>query len=431
MTTEHDMAERIEPAGGTGMRWALASVALSTVLSSLATSIANVALPTFVDVFHVSIQQAQWVVLSYLIAVTALVVSVGRMGDVIGRRRLLLAGVLVFTAASALCGLAPTFAWLVVARALQGAGAAVMMSLAIAFVEDIVPRSATGSAMGLLGTMSAIGTALGPSLGGVLISTFGWQATFLVCVPLGILTFALSMTYLPADELSARSRAGRSGVHATLSVARGLLRDTALSGALATNVLVMTVLMTTLVVGPFYLTQALHLEPAVVGAVMAAGPIVAALTGVPAGRAVDRLGTWRIGVSGLAAIAIGSIALAMTSTGFGIAGYMAPLVVITAGFASFQAANNTAVMKGAPGDKRGLVSGMLNLSRNIGLITGTGGMGAIFAVNASVNGAAAGMRLTFLVAAILIALGIAIAFGTHHRVIPSRPHSKGPSPSPL
>ena len=173
---------------------------LAMLLSSLGTSIANVGLPTLAQVFNASFQQVQWVVLAYLLAITTLIVSVGRLGDVIGRRRLLLAGIFLFTVASALCGFAPTLWLLVAARAAQGLGAAIMMALTMAFVGETVNKEKTGSAMGLLATLSAVGTALGPSLGGVLIAGFSWRAMFLVNVPLGILTFLLARRHLPVDR---------------------------------------------------------------------------------------------------------------------------------------------------------------------------------------------------------------------------------------
>ena len=163
-----------------GPRWGLACLCLAILLPALGTSIANVALPTLAQAFDASFQQVQWIVLAYLLAITTLIVSVGRLGDIVGRRRLLLAGLVLFTAASVLCGTAPTLWLLIAARAAQGLGAAVMMAIAMALVGETVPKARTGRAMGLLGTMSAIGTALGPTLGGVLISGLGWQAIFLV-----------------------------------------------------------------------------------------------------------------------------------------------------------------------------------------------------------------------------------------------------------
>jgi MFS family permease len=167
------------------VRWALASLALSVLLSSLGTSIANVALPSLAEAFNASFQAVQWIVIAYLLAITTLIVSAGRLGDIFGRRRLLLIGISLFTLASLLCGMAPTLWLLIAARALQGLGAAIMMALAMAFVGETVPKEKTGSAIGLLGTMSAIGTALGPSLGGVLIAGPGWPAIFFINLPLG------------------------------------------------------------------------------------------------------------------------------------------------------------------------------------------------------------------------------------------------------
>ena len=444
------------------VRWALASLSLSMLLSSLGTSIANVGLPTLAQTFAASFQEVQWVVLAYLLAITTLIVSVGRLGDTLGHRRLLLAGIALFTAASALCGAAPSLSLLIAARAVQGLGAAVMMALTLAFVTGTVPKGKTGSAMGLLGTMSAIGTALGPTLGGVLIAGLGWRALFLVNVPLGL----LARRHLPVDR--AEPKTARVGFDHTgtlllaltlaayalaMTIGRGhfgpinlalltaavaglglfvlaesraaaplirlaMFRDPVLSASLATSALVSTVLMATLVVGPFYLSRALGLKAALVGLVMSVGPLVAALTGVPAGRFVDRLGAHLLALVGLGGIAGGSAILFVLPARFGIPGYLAPLVVITAGYALFQTANNTAVMSGLRPDQRGVISGLLNLSRNLGLITGASVMGAVFALAAGMtdimtappDAVAAGMRITFAVAAglIVIALGIAV-----------------------
>lgn len=201
MNSTTTMTEGAQRTGS--VRWALASLSLSMLLSALGTSIANVGLPTLAQVFEASFQQVQWIVLAYLLAITTLIVSVGRLGDLTGRRRLLLGGIGVFTLASALCGLAPTLGLLIGARVLQGLGAAIMMALTMAFVSETVPKERTGSAMGLLGTMSAIGTAMGPSLGGLLIGGFGWRAMFLMMLPLGLVTLLLAYRYLPADQRKA------------------------------------------------------------------------------------------------------------------------------------------------------------------------------------------------------------------------------------
>jgi len=196
-------------------------------------------------------------------------------------------------------------------------------------------------------------------------------------------------------------------------------RDPALRASLATSALVATVMMTTLVVGPFYLARALGLDTALVGIVMSVGPVIAALSGIPAGRMVDRFGAQRTTVGGLAGVVIGCSALCLAPTALGIAGYAIPIGIVTANYALFQAANNTAVMADVAADQRGVVSGMLNLSRNLGLITGASLMGAIFAIAShagdtapsDLEAVATGMRITFAVAATLgvAALGIALA----------------------
>jgi MFS family permease len=175
------------------------------------------------------------------------------------------------------------------------------------------------------------------------------------------------------------------------------------------------------VVGPFYLSGAFALDAARVGLVMSSGPIVAALTGMLAGRIVDRFGAYGMTIAGLIGMASGSSILPMMPTRFGVPGYIAPLVVITAGYALFQAANNTIVMTNIRPDQRGVMSGLLNLSRNLGLITGASVMGAVFALGSATTNimtarpeaVAAGMRITFAIAAVLIVVALIIASVSH------------------
>jgi MFS family permease len=192
-----------------------------------------------------------------------------------------------------------------------------------------------------------------------------------------------------------------------------LLRERALSSGLLSMALVSAILMATLVVGPFYLSGALGLGPVQIGLVMSVGPGVAALTGAPAGRLVDGLGSFRVIVAGLLAVAAGSILLTALPGRFGVGGYVASLVVITFGYALFQAANTTAVMQGAASDGRGVTSALLGLSRNLGLISGASAMGAVYAAGPRIAKAAgfgagdeAGLRLTFVVAAGLAGLAL-------------------------
>lgn len=446
---------------------ALAALALSMLLGSLGTSIANVALPTLAEAFDASFDAVQWVVLAYLLSITVVIVSAGRLGDIVGHRRLLLAGLVLFTAASAACGLAPTLGLLIGARAVQGLGAAVLMALAVALVRETAARDRTGRAMGMLGTMSAVGTALGPSLGGLLIAGPGWRAVFLVMVPLGVANVVLAWRYLPGGAPDGAGARGRFDVVGTLLLAAALgayalavtagggardprggalllvaalgggafvlvearggsplirlaaFRDATLSAGLVMNALVATVMMATLVVGPFYLSLALGLDAGLVGIVMAVGPVISALSGIPAGRIVDRRGAPSTVTAGLVLMAVGSLALAVLPALAGVAGYIAALALLTPGYQLFQAANNTVVMVEVEPDRRGAVSGLLSLARNLGLITGAAVLGAVFAAAAATTeittaapGAITrGMQVTFALASALVVVALVASIG--------------------
>jgi MFS family permease len=434
----------------------LTSLALSMLMPSLDTSIANAGLPILATAFDATFQQVQWIVLAYLLAITTLIVSVGRLGDSFGRRRLLLIGIGIFTAASLCCALSPGLGWLIGARAVQGLGAAIMFALTVALVADAVPKARAGSAMGLLATMSATGTTLGPSLGGLLMASVGWQAIFLLNVPLGLLNVWLVYRFLPADRASGPrvpfDYSGSAVLMLTLAayalamtleglmwplllaslcgagvfilvemkaqsplIRLSLFSDARLSSSLALTLLVTTVMMTTLVVGPFYLHRGLGLSSAMVGVTLSVGPLLSALSGVPAGRLVDRFGAQRIVPGALLGMACGCALLALLPMSLGLPAYVLPIMLIAAGYALFQAANNTGLMAGVSQDQRGVVSAMLGLARNLGLITGAAVMGAVFALaagdptQAPATAIASGLHTTFGVATALMLLTLFIS----------------------
>ncbi|KAF1012213.1 MAG: Riboflavin transporter RibZ [Pseudomonas fluorescens] len=394
---------------------ALTALSFSLLLASLGTSIANVGLPSLVQVFSATFEAVQWVVLAYLLAVTLAIVAAGRLGDRFGRRRLLLAGLLLFTLASALCGLAPSLGGLIAARALQGLGAAMMMAMTMALVSDTVPKSHTGRAMGLLGTASAVGTPLGPSAGGMLLGAFGWPALFFISVPLGLIALGLVHRWLHA--------AGQTGSRAGFSF-RHALGDRHLRAGMAMSGLVSAVMMATLMVGPFYLTHVTGLVPGWMGLTMAMGPCVSALSGVPAGRLTDRFGSRFVTRSGLLTMAVGCTLLLIAPQGLGVFGYLGPLVVLTLGYAQFQAANNTGVMSDVPADRRGVIAGLLNLSRNVGLMGGAKVLGAAFAwvagdlADAAPHTITTGMHATFALALGLIGTALLFARTTRPATTP-------------
>jgi MFS family permease len=436
------------------------------LLASLGVSIATVALPVLARDFQASVSQVQWVILAYLLAVTITIVSAGRLADLLGHRPVFLSGLAIFAAASALCAAAPSLGLLIVVRAAQGIGGAILMALSISIVRETVSKERTGSVMGLLGTMSAIGTALGPSAGGLVIAWSGWRAAFVA-----LAVVALAGWGYAAAVLSPRARRGaggksfdwlgtlvlagvltafclavageRSGLTVTASgslffgallggtilfvvierraafplVQLAALRSRIISASLATNLTVSAIMMSTLVVGPFYLTFALGLNEALVGLVMAVGPLTAAMSGVIAGWVTDRFGARRILVIGLGQTMAGLLCLSVLPNLTGVAGYILSLILLTPGFQLFLAANNTAVMVAAADDQRGMISGLLGLSRNLGFLIGVSVMGTVFSVaagtreiaQASPDSVSAAFTLTFLAASGLAVFALVMA----------------------
>lgn len=446
---------RTSGGGAPSAALATAGLALATLLPSMSTSSANVALPTLARFFDAPFEDVQWVVLANLLALTALVVSAGRLGDVFGRRRVLLAGIAVFGLASLAAAAAPGLWTLSAARAAQGVGAAAMMALSMALIGDAAAKNKVGGALGLLGTVSATGTALGPSLGGVLIAAFGWHAIFLINVPLAALAWIFIAKAMPLDApgtarapfdargtallaftLGAAALAVSRMTQAPVGTTAALLSSAAAGGfvfwrlqrsaasplvrlslfdtpavasGFAMSAAITAIVMASLVAGPFYLALGLQLDAAEIGLAMSAGPIVAALSGAPAGRLADRIGPPAVAVAGLACVSAGAAVLPVTALAFGVAGYVGPLMLITGGYAFFQAANNAQVMTSVASDQRGVASGLLTLARNMGLVTGAAVPGAVFAGVAGADAATAGMQATFACAAVVAIATLIVA----------------------
>ncbi len=391
-----------------------AALGLSMLMASLGMSITSIALPDLSLAFAVSLQEVQAVVVSYLAAMTASVLLAGRLGDRFGMRRMLLSGIGLFALAALLCASAPGLWWLVAARMLHGIGAAFLMTLSMALMRQTAEPARLGRAMGVLGTISALGTALGPSLGGLLLPVAGWRGIFWIQVPIALFALLLASATLPRA-----ARAGEGNSPGFLVVF-----DRRLLPNLSINLLVAAVMMATLVVGPFYLSLRLGLTATGVGLVMAFGPAISILSGVPAGRLVDRAGSRAMLTAGLVLMITGALLLAVLPNSIGIPGYVLAIGVLTPGYQLFQSANNTITLADVGADRRGTVSGLLTLSRNLGLIAGASVMGAVFSLGAGTGDLAhagfaamgAGMQATFLLAAVLLLAAIGLHLREGHRV---------------
>lgn len=397
---------------------------LSVVLGSMGISIAAVALPTLEQHF----QGAQWdsslVVSAYILMITAAIVPVGRAGDVYGKRLVLLSGVLIFAAGAAVATLAPSLPVLILARGVQGLGAAAMLSMPLAQVRDIMGDQGVGRWMGTMGAMSAIGTAMGPTLGGALLAQFGWQMVFLLQVPLAVLTLVLTAIWTPKSaghghkagfdllgaavlallmvmlvvlvsdfgEAVANLKPALLGVPLLLSaifvyVERRSINPVVdlkwftsrrITASLIMNALVSMIMIGMLVVGPFFLTLGHGLSTAEMGAVMAVGPVSSAFYGRIAGQLTDHLKPDLSLLFGSLSMVVGALLMLVLPKVAGLWGFVIAFLVLAPGYQQFLAAANTAVMQLVPAEDRGRASGLLNLSRNLGFMLGGALMGAAF-----------------------------------------------------
>ena len=179
-------------------KWhAMATVGTGVFLATVDGSIINVSLPTLVRELHTEFAVVQWVVLAYLLTITCTMAGIGRLADMVGKKSIYMAGFIIFTTGSALCGLSPTVEWLIGFRTLQAIGAAMTMALGAAIVTESFPPDERGKAMGVIGTIVSMGIVLGPALGGVILGLLSWRWIFYVNLPVGIIGTIMVRRNLP------------------------------------------------------------------------------------------------------------------------------------------------------------------------------------------------------------------------------------------
>jgi EmrB/QacA subfamily drug resistance transporter len=454
----------------------LAAVMLGSILGPIDASIVNVVLPTIARSFASSLAAAQWVPMLYLVTAGSLILFFGRLGDIWGYRRVFLAGLLGFVAASVLCAVAPTMHALVGFRALQGVAAGMMTSVPLAILTGTFPAAERGRVIGTFAASISVGLALGPSLGGFLAAAFGWRAAFLVNLPVGLAAFVFARRVLPdlrggpgrmdlpgalaalgalSTFLLAVNRLQQDGVD---TVASALLAAAGLLGAafvaierrapqpllelrlfksaplrLGCLAAVLNFMAQYVIVfaTPFFLARVLHEGPARVGLVMTAFPLTVLAVAPYAGALSDRIGTVALAAGGSSLCALASLLFAARPADGGILPVILGLVVFGLGTGSFQSPNNSAVMGAAPREHLGVVSSLLGTSRSVGMVLGVAAAGAVLyaavpagALRASELGPpeaaafSAGLRWAYVAAAVFAAASALLSLGRGQRPTP-------------
>lgn len=411
----------------TGSKWlVLAAVGMGIFLVTIDGTIVNVALPTLVRELSTDFATVQWVVLSYLLTLSTLLLGMGRLGDMVGKKPVYLTGFVLFTLSSLLCGISPTVYWLIGFRVLQAIGAAMTQALGMAIVTEAFPDAERGKALGMSGTLVSIGVVLGPTLGGLLIEALSWRWIFLVNLPVGIVGVLMVMRFVPNLQPGGEQRfdfAGAAVLFAGLLAlllgltlgqqwgfdnrivwlmlagaavlivafivieARApqpmidlrLFRSRLFSINLITGLAAFIAVAGVFILLPFYLEGVLGYGPRQVGLLVAAVPVLLGVTAPISGSLSDRFGTRLIVSIGLAVLVVGYLAMSRFTAETTLLFYLTAVLPFGAGMGIFQSPNNSAVMGAVPRSKLGIASGLLAVTRTLGQTTGIAVLGALWA----------------------------------------------------
>jgi EmrB/QacA subfamily drug resistance transporter len=426
---------------------------LGSFMTTLGTGLVSVAAPEIQASFGVSLGEASWTVTAYLLSVSVLLVIFGRLGDVLGYRRLLGYGIVGFAVASILCAMAPTYPVLLGGRLLQGASAAILMAMGPALITTSIPGQVRGRALGVLGTMTYLGLSTGPILGGAMIARLSWRAAFIALVPIaGVCFWSLrrlgSDTGQPAtvrravDATSAMLWAGFLGstlitlgagetegwasrriqlLIATGLVAFGvfvwrqrrinnplvswkLFENPVFGGSTIAALLLYLVSFLMMFVMPFFLKNSWHLPLHIVGLILTIQPVVMAFVAPLSGSLADRVGPRVPAAIGMVIIAVALFTCAGAAELHSLGTLVACLALFGAGAGLFTTANNSAIMGSAPREQQGAASAILGIARNVGMAAGVALGGALYAGFGG-NAAPNALAKTLLCGAVLAIAG--------------------------
>lgn len=380
-------------------------------------SIINVALPTIRENLGITMSAAEWIVSSYLIAISAAILIFGRLGDMKSKSKVFLNGILVFVLGSLFCSISPNITILVISRVIQAIGAAMIMATNQGLIADIFPANERGKALGISGSFVALGSILGPALGGVIISYLTWHFIFLINLPIGIIAYIIGKKYLPFKKSNSEETMDKLG--ASLFVFSILFLFTALllsqnlgfrnliiiSGFIIGSVLLIIFLkvenkvnkpmldlslfkessfsinlicafiifVTTNsinVILPFYLTDILNYTPAVISIIMLFNPLVLLFVAPLSGSLSDKIGSKKLTLLGLLSITIVVFSMSFLTETSSKLHIILLLCLLGLSSGIFNSPNTNLVMSSVPKNKLGIAGSTNALVRNLGLAFG-------------------------------------------------------------
>jgi EmrB/QacA subfamily drug resistance transporter len=404
----------------------LIAIGMSTFMSALDTSVVNTVLPVITKSFESHIATVEWVVIIYLLIVSGLLLSFGRLGDIRGHKSVFIFGFSIFIISSGLCGLSPTIESLIFFRGLQAIGAAMLAANSPAILTKSFPASQRGQALGLQATMTYLGLTAAPSLGGFLTDLISWRAVFYINLPVGLFALALAWRFIPADggnkshesfDLQGALLFLAGLVTMLLGLNQGynwgwfslpiigllffsvvfitifvyvekkktnplldlsLFSNQVFSYSIISSVLNYIAVFSILLLMPFYLLQGREFTPSEAGLILTIQPIVMAIIAPISGSISDRIGTRIPAVLGMIVLTVGIYLMSRLGSESSIFQIGFVLAIAGLGTGTFISPNNSAIMGAAPRKRQGIAAGLLATSRSTGMVLGVGLAGAIF-----------------------------------------------------
>jgi EmrB/QacA subfamily drug resistance transporter len=450
---------------GTINKWGvLVAVGIGTFMTALDTSVVNTVLPVIGQNFKEPITSVEWIVTIYLLVLSGLLLTFGRLGDIRGHKLTFIAGFLIFMGGSFFSGAAPSVTFLVVSRGFQALGGAMIAANSPAILTKSFPAEQRGQALGLQATMTYLGLTAGPSLGGWLATLFGWRVVFYINLPVGLVTVILSSRFIPTDRnhkvgepfdyagaatfmlglgalllgLNQGEEWGWTSIPilALLSFAiilllvfvyieqhsahpmldLSLFKGMSFTLTTASAVINYIGVFSAIFLMPYYLIQGRGYSPAEAGLILTAQPVVMAIVAPISGTLSDRIGTRAPCILGMAVLSGGLFALSRLTGQASILSVMEALAIVGFGTGVFISPNNSALMGSAPRSRQGIAAGILATARNFGMVLGVGIAGAVYTIGlshaasagvAAQNGAIySALEMSFLVASVIMILGV-------------------------